>query len=295
MAIKEDMVKLEARLEARFEARLEQERQERAQQEAHHQAAMAELKADHQAAIAALKAENLRFRVIWPAIPPTSQRQPVPEETSNDTGVTGSGQPDHPGHRGSREDRPRENKRAANIKSSDRTLGRSRPRDAMGRRGDKLKKREEGIKSVQQSQQARPAPPEQRSTTAIGTDNLSCANYGSDRHDMAHCLKVPEGSLKGCILCNTKDHNVDECLTFKDMSLRDQVSLLVYQRRSMPPLQTKGGKFTSSLAKRNGGDYALALQNRFDEHRDVDLLPVDPTISRFFGAIMNLASINAAA
>ncbi|KAJ4206462.1 hypothetical protein FSOLCH5_007665 [Fusarium solani] len=133
---------------------------------------------------------------------------------------------------------------------------------------------------------------------------MNCANCGSDKRNMVACLKVPDGYLAGCILCNNLDHDTDECVVFTNMLFKDQVKLVVYQRGSLPALKIKEswsewlrkwnrhnkalvvrlpgrfpwtGSFTVDLASRNHGHDCEELQKEYDQHKDTGRLPRDPT------------------
>ncbi|KAI8714989.1 hypothetical protein NCS52_01005600 [Fusarium sp. LHS14.1] len=174
-------------------------------------------------------------------------------------------------------------------------------------------RRQEPISSVQRvqpspvpieqlTQQATPGMAIQESERVASTGDacaLECSNCGMRGHNKVHCLLVPEGRLAGCIFCHTQDHNVDECSTFQNMSLGEQVSVLVHQRSRLPPLETRvpwvdwlrnwlsseesrdahgntampsgypwSEDFTKDLALGYIAEDAVALQPVFDESRD---------------------------
>ncbi|RBR25204.1 uncharacterized protein FIESC28_02112 [Fusarium coffeatum] len=135
-------------------------------------------------------------------------------------------------------------------------------------------------------------------STKPGSSCIEC----NDDHALRDCLFAPKGYVYGCTLCNSKGHPVDSCNQFKDMSIKDQADLLVYERGNMPMLETskdqprwdwylreylkKTGKdavfpkalpwtmeFAKEVGKRN--DF-LELQSRWDKDKNPDDLPKDP-------------------
>ncbi|KAL4728822.1 hypothetical protein ACLX1H_003221 [Fusarium chlamydosporum] len=130
-----------------------------------------------------------------------------------------------------------------------------------------------------------------------GTQCVLCQN---PRHSMSECLYAGRGGIWGCVLCNSMTHSVDECKRFIDMSLGDQVDLLVYSRGNRPALYTKQGwpamllnylnrhddvppktfpwsaDYAKELVEKDKGQWILDLQDRWDETRDVGILPTDP-------------------
>ncbi|CAG7565833.1 unnamed protein product [Fusarium equiseti] len=129
----------------------------------------------------------------------------------------------------------------------------------------------------------------------------SCVECGED-HALRDCLYTPKGYVYGCTLCNTTDHAVDSCNQFKDLSIKDQAGLLVYERGNKPMLETskdqpKWDWYLREYLKQAGEDAALPeslpwtmefakevrqredfgeLQTRWDADRNPDDLPRDP-------------------
>ncbi|KLO81577.1 uncharacterized protein FFB20_14865 [Fusarium fujikuroi] len=133
-----------------------------------------------------------------------------------------------------------------------------------------------------------------------------CVYCKSKTHTLRHCLDADEGMIYGCVICNKDDHLVDECHQFRDMSLKQQVELLVFDRANMPRLAvSKGfpkwydlleraissgdiddkepmkgfpwtGKFCTEICYEGNGGTIKALQEQFDESGfDTSILPVD--------------------
>ncbi|KAF5004802.1 hypothetical protein FDECE_8717 [Fusarium decemcellulare] len=137
---------------------------------------------------------------------------------------------------------------------------------------------------------------------AQGQAEGPCVNCGSTRHGLHRCLSAREGTIKGCTLCHTMSHCVDQCARFRNMSLRERVKILVLDRINMPALDTSDswfhsfrdlsaapgqdntvtlpGRFpwTSGFARDIAGnpDRLGTLQAEFDKHRDNLRLPTDP-------------------
>ncbi|KAF5575879.1 hypothetical protein FPCIR_12930 [Fusarium pseudocircinatum] len=135
-----------------------------------------------------------------------------------------------------------------------------------------------------------------------------CAFCESKTHTLRHCLDASgHREISGCILCNKNNHFVDKCRQFRDMSLKQQVEPLVFERANMPRIKVsedfpewyelleegiasgdidanapmKGfpwsGSFCSDLGWEDHGDKVKALQQEFDESGfDMSILPVDP-------------------
>ncbi|KAJ3544889.1 hypothetical protein NM208_g2794 [Fusarium decemcellulare] len=92
-----------------------------------------------------------------------------------------------------------------------------------------------------------------------------CVNCGSTRHKLNHCLPAPEGTIKGCTLCHTMSHCVDQCARFRNMSLKERVEILVLDRINMPALDTYNSWFHSfrDLSATPGQDNTVTLPGRF--------------------------------
>lgn len=148
---------------------------------------------------------------------------------------------------------------------------------------------------------------EDRSFVDMGEmGQYDCANCGESGHNMDRCLLVPEGQLHGCVLCHTRSHCTDECHTFEGMTLQQKVKVLIFDRYSLPPLKTRvhwyqwlcqwlshpdsrdaelrayvptgfpwSDQYTLNLGRGYTGN-VRDLQEEFDRHRDVALLPKDP-------------------
>ncbi|KAJ4135202.1 hypothetical protein NW768_004823 [Fusarium equiseti] len=134
----------------------------------------------------------------------------------------------------------------------------------------------------------------------------SCIECG-DHHALKDCLFVPKGYVHGCTLCNTRDHAVDSCNQFQDMSLKEKAKLLVYERGSLPMLETspdqpewhwylkeylreagqdadvpKAFPWTLEFAKKvRDRDNFDGIQLRWVIYKDVDALPKDPAHGSF--------------
>ncbi|RSL83118.1 hypothetical protein CEP52_016799 [Fusarium oligoseptatum] len=158
--------------------------------------------------------------------------------------------------------------------------------------------------------EAAPESATERSGGVIDMGNMGeyqCENCTGPGHNMVWCLKVPEGELEGCTLCHSLTHCIDECNTFLAMPLQDQVKVLVYDRFSLPPLKTKehwfqwlcrwlshpdsrdqsppagypwSEDYTAELGFGIVGDVD-ALQEDFDQHKDVARLPRDPATADY--------------
>ncbi|KAL2681354.1 hypothetical protein Neosp_008965 [[Neocosmospora] mangrovei] len=143
---------------------------------------------------------------------------------------------------------------------------------------------------------------EERVVEMSDVGEYRCENCEELGHNIDRCLKVPEGALHACILCHSDSHCVDECDTFKAMSLQEKVKLLVFDRSSMPPLETTmhwfkwlnvwlahpdsrgqaqptGFPWSEAYTSQMGEGYiddVDALQEEFDQHQDAARLPIDP-------------------
>lgn len=133
-----------------------------------------------------------------------------------------------------------------------------------------------------------------------------CVYCKSKTHTLRHCLDADEDMIYGCVICNKDDHLIDECHQFRDMSLKQQVELLVFDRANMPRLAvSKGfprwydlleraissgdiddnepmkgfpwtGKFCTEICYEGNGGTIKALQEQFDESGfDTSILPLD--------------------
>ncbi|KAJ3461206.1 hypothetical protein MRS44_009759 [Fusarium solani] len=209
--------------------------------------------------------------------------------------------------------RARKNKQLTqNIESS---LGRPRPKVRLPNsyfgQGPALAER------ITEPQTPADEPAAQREGQVVDVGDMGeyqCENCPESGHNMVRCLKVPEGALNGCTLCHSRTHYIDECNTFLAMPLQQQVKVLVFDRFSMPPLRTKehwfqwlrrwladpgsrnkdgdayvptgfpwSEKFTADLGQGFVGDVD-ALQEEFDQHKDVARLPRDPATADFDAA-----------
>ncbi|KAF5530051.1 hypothetical protein FMEXI_13792 [Fusarium mexicanum] len=147
-----------------------------------------------------------------------------------------------------------------------------------------------------------------RATEISRQPGTECANCRTKTHTLRHCLDTEGlGEMPCCILCNRNNHLVDECRQFQDMSLKQQVELLVFERANMPRVKVsedfpmwyelleqgiasgdidvngpmKGfpwsGSFCSDLGWEGHGDTVRALQKQFDDSGfDTSKLPADP-------------------
>lgn len=66
----------------------------------------------------------------------------------------------------------------------------------------------------------------------------NCHICGKSSHGFTTCLKPPKGSIIGCPVCSSRDHKLDDCQVFNDMSLADKVNSVVTQRGNMPAFQS---------------------------------------------------------
>ncbi|KAJ4179281.1 hypothetical protein NW755_012625 [Fusarium falciforme] len=164
--------------------------------------------------------------------------------------------------------------------------------------------------------QPEPEPSSEPEGRVVDMGNMGqyqCENCGGSGHNMDRCLKVPEGRLRGCTMCHSTTHCGDDCRNFHELTLQQKVKLLVYDRFSLPPLETKvnwfkwlrqwlshpdsrdqdrsadvpsgfpwSEKFTVNLSLGQMPGVAVdALQAEFDGHQDVARLPKDPATADF--------------
>ncbi|PWI72987.1 hypothetical protein PCL_10002 [Purpureocillium lilacinum] len=66
-----------------------------------------------------------------------------------------------------------------------------------------------------------------------------CANCGDVSHKLGVCPQHTRiGILYGCPICNSMEHNINDCLKWPGLPLRDRYRVLVLNRGNMPPLAT---------------------------------------------------------
>ncbi|KAG8668464.1 hypothetical protein FPOAC2_07749 [Fusarium poae] len=135
-----------------------------------------------------------------------------------------------------------------------------------------------------------------------------CANCGLDTHSMYDCLFAPEGLIFGCTFCNTRDHAVDNCIKFEQMSLEEKTEYLVHSRGRRPGLKTtkpwgvylrdyltaNGDKaklpgefpWSADFAYSKAEDFTVirALQSAWNRDKNVEALPQDPSRVSFEAA-----------
>ncbi|CEI38630.1 hypothetical protein FVEN_g4815 [Fusarium venenatum] len=127
----------------------------------------------------------------------------------------------------------------------------------------------------------------------------SCGMCKSKSHTMEHCLL--NGSIAGCVLCDTTSHDIDECTKFTGLSMDEKLNLLINERAGLPPLRTSElwhqmllawlhdkeseGKeapsmypwtldHASNVSRGVDGRHNYKLQSRFDRSgRDRSILP----------------------
>ncbi|KAI5460024.1 hypothetical protein BGZ63DRAFT_465447 [Mariannaea sp. PMI_226] len=68
--------------------------------------------------------------------------------------------------------------------------------------------------------------------------NLRCCNCGSTTHKIQFCMLAPLGYVEGRCLCHDATHTLEDCRRFRAMPFREQVRLVVWDRRRMPPYET---------------------------------------------------------
>lgn len=154
------------------------------------------------------------------------------------------------------------------------------------------------------------ATDEERVTDEDGASAV-CAGCNSRTHTLAECFRAwPNGYMHGCPRCNTLEHGVDDCEAMREMSLKDKLQYLVWDRGNMPPFASSLGwgtllqqyvsegpgpsmpsyfpwtpQFTSVMGSQAT---IVALQRVFDESRDRGQLPVDPATRNWEAAQVSL-------
>ncbi|KAM5357459.1 hypothetical protein ACJZ2D_016242 [Fusarium nematophilum] len=131
-----------------------------------------------------------------------------------------------------------------------------------------------------------------------------CTNCWSGAHLIDRCLLAPTGLMRGCPLCKTAIHQMEDCSLFPEKSPKEIIQSLVWDRGHLPAWNTKvhwfeylyiymgtldffrlpcdavlraslpwTPQFTRALAS---GPQAEMLQTHLDEDGDTSCLPEDP-------------------
>jgi hypothetical protein len=84
----------------------------------------------------------------------------------------------------------------------------------------------------------RKKPNEAREVIVNTEQDTTCGHCKTKGHTMRYCLSARDGDIPGCTICNTTNHEMDSCSTFKVLSRDAKFDFLVTQRANLPPLRT---------------------------------------------------------
>ncbi|OAQ76527.1 hypothetical protein VFPBJ_08887 [Purpureocillium lilacinum] len=71
----------------------------------------------------------------------------------------------------------------------------------------------------------------------------NCANCGDVSHMLGTCpIPSDRGILYGCPMCNSIEHNINECAEWPSLPIGDKYQFLVLDRGNMPPLATRDSR-----------------------------------------------------
>ena len=152
------------------------------------------------------------------------------------------------------------------------------------------------------------------------TEPENCANCGDVSHMLGTCpIPSDRGILYGCPMCNSIEHNINECAEWPSLPIGDKYQFLVLDRGNMPPLATRdsrlwynvlvahlqvspenwpptifpwtpafGRQIAQELASQNGRGHSVS------RYRNRWLLPSDPqtrdwpSVQRHFGNVQRV-------